>query len=277
MKSSTRQFVSSRHSTKRLFRYAFLCALAMLAHGCATIVSTPVSSHTKTATSSEAIAQWNRVLEDFVDANGFVDFNVLADKKIGLETYISFVKNTPYSSIPAGAPRLAHFINSYNALSMYNVIDLGIPESNASLLARYNFFIRRKFVIGGETMSLYDYENKVIRVVGDSRVHWALNCSAVGCPTLPRKAFTAENLDAELDAEARKFFSQSRNLRVDHEKREVWLSEIFQLFPEDFVPKHGENFIDYANKYVATPIPRDYTIRIVPYDWTIANSRRKTN
>jgi hypothetical protein len=277
MKPSKQAFASSYRSTKRLFRYVFLCALAMLVYGCATIVAAPDSLPQKKITVEEAIARWNRVLEVFVDENGFVDFSALAMDKSGMDSYVDCIKNTPYSSIPAGAPRLAHFINSYNALSMYNVIDLGIPESNASLLARYNFFIRRKFVIGGETMSLYDYENKVIRVVGDSRVHWALNCSAVGCPTLPRKAFTAENLDAELDAEARKFFSQSRNLRVDHEKREVWLSEIFQLFPEDFVPKHGENFIDYANKYVATPIPRDYTIRIVPYDWTIANSRRKTN
>jgi hypothetical protein len=258
-------------------RNILLMTLVLLASGCATRVSAPENQAKGDLSANEAIAQWNRVLTEFVDDNGLVDFARLAQKKSGLKQYVYYISVTPITRFSSSQARLAHYINSYNALSMYNVIDLGIPDSNASLLARYNFFIRRKFVIGGETMSLYDYENKVIRAVGDSRVHWALNCSALGCPTLPRNAFTAENLDAELDREARKFFSQPRNLRVDHEKREVWLSEIFQLFPEDFVPKHGENFIDYANKYVATPIPRDYAIRIIPYDWTIANSRRKTN
>ncbi len=256
-------------------RTLLMSALVLLAHGCAVYVTQPDISAQKRISATEAIAQWNGVLEKYVDEFGFVDFTALASDKLGIESYISFISQTPFSAFHDRASRLAHYINSYNALSMYNVIALGIPDSNASLLARYNFFIRRKFLIGGETMSLYDYENKVIRALGDARVHWALNCSAASCPTLPRRAFTAANIDNELDREAKKFFSQPRNLRVDHEKREVWVSEIFKLFPEDFVPKHGESFIDYVNLYVETPIPRDYTIRIIAYDWTIANSRRK--
>jgi Protein of unknown function, DUF547 len=257
----------------RALRYAMLSVLALLLQACASRVALPRIDTQIPITKTEVIAQWNKVLADFVDVDGYVDFQSLAKNKSGLESYVLYIANTPLSAFADGAPRLAHLINSYNALSMYNVIDLGIPLSNASLSARYNFFIRRKFVIGGETMSLYDYENKVIRAVGDSRVHWALNCSAVSCPSLPRKAFSEATLDLELDAEARKFFSQPRNLRVDHRAREVWVSEIFALFPEDFVPKHGANYIDYINRYVDQAIPRDYAIRIIPYDWTIANSR----
>jgi Protein of unknown function, DUF547 len=258
----------------RTLRYALLSAIALLLQACASRVALPTNHPQLSVTKTGAIAQWNKVLDEFVDVEGYVDFQALSQKKLGINAYVSYIANKPLSAFAEGAPRLAHLINSYNALSMYNVIDLGIPQSNASLLARYNFFIRRKFVIGGEAMSLYDYENKVIRAVGDSRVHWALNCSAVSCPSLPRKAFSETNLDAELDAEARKFFSQPRNLRVDREAREVWVSEIFALFPEDFVPKHGANYIDYINRYVDQPIPRDYTIRIIAYDWTIANRRR---
>ncbi len=257
-------------------RSLLLCALTLFLHACATRVPVPEVAMQKTISAKDAVALWNGVLDKYVSEQGYVDFQSLALGKSNLESYISYVAATPFTAFPEGAPRLAYLINSYNALSMYNVIDLGIPESNASLLARYNFFIRRKFMIGGESMSLYDFENKVIRAIGDSRVHWALNCSAVSCPTLPRKAFTAANLFAELDAETRKFFSQSRNFRVDHEKREAWVTEIFTLFPEDFVPKHGANFIDYINRYIDSPIPRDYTIRIIAYDWTIANSRTRT-
>jgi hypothetical protein len=266
---------SAKRRVTRALRYVMLSATALLLQACATRVALPNADPQILITKTEAIAQWNSVLGEFVDEKGYVDFHSLAINKFRLELYILFIARTPLSAFADGTPRLAHLINSYNAMSMYNVIDLGIPQSNASLLARYNFFIRRKFVIGGETMSLYDYENKVIRAVGDSRIHWALNCSAVSCPSLPRKAFSETNLDAELDAEARNFFSQPRNLRVYHELREAWISEIFALFPEDFVPKHGANYIDYINRYVDPPIPRDYRIRIIAYDWTIANSRRR--
>jgi Protein of unknown function, DUF547 len=266
---------SAKRRVARAFRCVMLSATALLLQACASRVALPNADQPIPVTKTDAIAQWNGILNDFVDEKGYVDFHSLAQNKLGLELYILYVARTPLSAFNDGTSRLAHLINSYNAMSMYNVIDLGIPQSNASLLARYNFFIRRKFVIGGETMSLYDYENKVIRAVGDSRIHWALNCSAVSCPSLPRKAFSETNLDAELDTEARKFFSQSRNLRVNHELREAWISEIFVLFPEDFVPKHGANYIDYINRYVNPPIPRDYRIRIIPYDWTIADSHRR--
>ncbi|NJM43160.1 MAG: DUF547 domain-containing protein [Brachymonas sp.] len=174
--------------------------------------------------------------------------------------------------------RLAHHINAYNALSMFNVIDLGIPQTNVGLGQRYRFFIGRKHVIGGERISLYDYENLVIRPIGESRVHWALNCSAVSCPKLPQKPFTGADLEQELERESRLFFAQERNLRVDASNRTVYLSEIFQFFPEDFVPREAANFIAYAKRFVssevAASLDESYQIRFIPYDWTIANWRR---
>ncbi|MCI0400628.1 MAG: DUF547 domain-containing protein [Gammaproteobacteria bacterium] len=50
-------------------------------------------------------------------------------------------------------------------------------------------------------MSLYAYENDVIRKLGEPRVHFALNCVALGCPILPKKPFTGKWLDAELERE----------------------------------------------------------------------------
>ena len=266
-----------------------LCSLMLgllLLQGCSTIVAIPKTSEFSQSGSPKsestnvrvnqavAISQWNAVLREYVNTKGEVDFSALAKNQAPLLSYLAFVEQTPFDTLTSPTQKLAHFINSYNALSMYNVIDLGIPQSNQALSSRYRFFFARKFVIGGQTMSLYTFENEIIRKLGDPRVHWALNCSAHSCPVLPKFAFSAQELEQQLDSEAKKFFANPANLRIDHERKEVWLSEIMSFFTEDFVPKHAANLIAYANRYAPQAAPEDYVVKFFPYDWTIANTSR---
>jgi hypothetical protein len=115
---------------------------------------------------------------------------------------------------------------------MYNVLDSGIPETHAGW-RKVRFFYLKELVSGGRLMSLYAFENDVIRKLSEPRVHFALNCSARGCPLLPRAPFTARDLDEELDRETRRFFADTRNLRVDEAQRTVYMSELLDFYPED--------------------------------------------
>ena len=81
-------------------------------------------------------------------------------------------------------------------------------------------------------------------------------------------------LDAELERETRAFFARTENFRVDAATRTLWLSELLNFYPEDFVPGVAASLPAYANRYVAQPAPPGYELRFTPYDWTIANSRR---
>ena len=117
-------------------------------------------------------------------------------------------------------------------------------------------------------MSLYSYENDVTRALGDPRVHFALNCMPVGCPRLPMTPFNAASLDDELDRETRRFMAETRNVRVDSASRTVWLSEIFDFFPEDFLA-HSPTLLAYVNRYRANPVPTDCAIKFMDYDWTV--------
>lgn len=160
---------------------------------------------------------------------------------------------------------------------MFNVADSGIPQAHAGW-NKADFFVLRRFTVGGRTLSLRGLENDLIRPYavarGDLRIHFALNCSAVACPVLPRLPFTAANLDAELERETRAFFARDGNFRIDAATRTVWLSEILDFNTEDFVPAPALGLLAYANRYAPTPAQADYQIRFTPYDWTIANSRR---
>ena len=194
-----------------------------------------------------------------------------------LNRYVRHVADQPLDGLADGWPRLAHMVNAYNALSMYNVLQSGIPATHAGL-AKLRFFVLRKLDIGGQALSLYSFENDVIRPYtrarNDPRVHFALNCSAVSCPVLPRQPFTAGALDAELERETRAFFARPENFRIDVAQRTLWLSELLNFYPEDFVPSPAANLLEYANRFAPQPAPADFTVRFTPYDWTVANSRR---
>jgi Protein of unknown function, DUF547 len=261
--------------TSSLLTRIALLGIVLLLGACSTLVATPPSAKSDDAPSASAASQaWSRVLQAHVNERGLVDFAALAKAPQDLHTMIRFVANVSAQKLGDKNTQLAHHINAYNALSMFNVIDSGIPHSNAGLTQRYKFFIARKHTIGGQVMSLYDYENKVIRAFGESRIHWALNCSALSCPVLPREPFDAANLEAQLERESKKFFASERNLRVDHAARAVLISEIFKFFPEDFVPSAAPNLITYINRYAPQRIEESFTVQFIPYDWTITNWRR---
>lgn len=251
-------------------RLAIVSAALALLTACSTLVPAPAAPP---ATAAAAGAAWARVLQRFVDRQGEVDFAALSRERADLDRYVRYVADTPLESLPDGNERLAHMINAYNALSMFNVIDSGIPHTHAGF-KKVSFFISRKLTIGGRVMSLYSLENDVIRPLGDPRIHFALNCSALSCPMLPREPFTAAALNAQLDRESTAFFAQPQNFRIDPANRSVWLSEILKFYSEDFVPVPARSLIEYANRYAPQPVPPHYAVCFTPYDWTIANSRR---
>ena len=252
---------------------------ALLISGCTSLVQIPDETNPASVTLIEAEAGYARVLEHHVNERGEVAFEALRDDRSkasglpALERYVRAIGSTSLDGFASGDVRLAHMINAYNALSMYNVIASGIPATHAGL-AKVRFFVTRQFLIGGKPLSLYAFENDIIRKLDEPRAHFALNCSAVSCPVLPRKVFTAAGVSQELDRETRSFFARSENLRVDATSRTIFFNEILSFYTEDFAPRHAPTLTEYAARYVSRELPRDFAIAFTPYDWKIANQRR---
>lgn len=247
--------------------------LVALLSACSTVVRTPSAPE---STPAQAEAAWARVLHRFVNDAGEVDFAALTQDRADLDRYVRFVADLPLAQLPDADTKMAHMVNAYNALSMFNVLQSGIPITHAGL-NKVSFFLLRKHQIGGQSLSLYAFENDVIRPLAralqDPRVHFALNCSALSCPVLPRAPFTATALQQELERETKAFFAQPHNFRVDAHKRTVWLSELLKFYTEDFVPVPASSLIAYVNRYAPQAAPLDYAVRFTPYDWTVANSQ----
>lgn len=221
-------------------------------------------------TSEAANQAWARVLDCCVDDRGRVDFTRLAQDPRDLELYVRHVAEVDPDSdagaFPTVQARMAHHLNAYNALSMYGVIQLGIPRTNAGL-RKVRFFFLRRYQIAGRRESLHAYESR-IRAIGDPRVHFALNCMSVSCPQLPRKPFRAEDVERQLDSAARSFVDDPRYVEVDAAARRVRLSAIFKFYTKDFLVA-ADSLISYINTLRREPIPADYEVEFLPYDWTI--------
>jgi len=221
-----------------------------------------------------AMAAWSRTLQTYVDEQGRTDFRALASDRADLQQFVNFVAVTSPASHPqlfvTDEAVLAYHINAYNALAMYGVVSEGLPRDFDGFFKRLRFFKFRTVVIGGRETSLQDFENDVIRPLGDSRVHFALNCMVKDCPRLPRQPFQSQNIEQQLTAATEEFFSKQKHIRIDANKHILYLSKILDFYIKDFVPSgKQQDLIDYVNRYAKMVVPAGYRVKFIEYDWTI--------
>jgi Protein of unknown function, DUF547 len=254
-------------SGTNLLRAVGLLALVMLT-GCASL---PRPTGGEVAPGAPPYEAWARVLENHVDDEGRVNFSALALERADLDQFVAYVyaiaPNNHPQLFPTKAHVLAYHINAYNALSMYKVIETGIPATNAGF-RKVRFFYLRKVGVGGDAISLYDYENKIIRPLGEPRIHMALNCMSVSCPRLPREVFLPETLEVQLQRETQKFFNEPRNVRTEEARATVHLSQILKFYRADFLAS-APSLLAFANRYREQKVPENYRTKFIEYDWTI--------
>lgn len=216
-------------------------------------------------------AAWGRILHDNVDAQGHVNFAMKPADRALLREIVSFIAvagpQRTKDAFNLNSAREAYYLNAYNALAMNGIITVGTPEQ-LTFPRRFGFFFLRRVHIDGTSTTLYAFENDVVRKMGDPRVHFALNCMTFGCPRLRADAFTASNLDYELDSAAREFINDPAYVQVDAAQRTVKMSSIFKFYTADFL-KASPTLLDYINVYRHEPVPTSYRIEFLDYDWTV--------
>lgn len=252
----------------------FIFALAI--GGCASLIAPPPGSEVQDLSSLEksAAAGWKSVLQNSVDSRGRIDFKKVSMAPGGLHAFVRYIAQVSPGNRPELFPhladKLAYHINAYNALAMYGVIQKKFPSGFSGLASRAGFFKFTEYLVGGERISLYDYENDVIRPLGDPRAHFALNCMASSCPRLPKEPFRAETLERQLTDAAHEFLNSPAHIQVDKDRNAVRLSEILKWYKKDFVnPAQASSLLSYVNRYRKEKIPESFKVDFIPYNWTV--------
>jgi len=162
--------------------------------------------------------------------------------------------------------KLALYINLYNA----TVIDAVIERyRDGYRVSEKDFAVFKKSLVrvAGQTMSLNDLEHKLIRPqFKDPRVHAALVCAAGSCPALLPRAYHARDLDEVLEMNVRCFIVDPCRNQVDHKKKQLRLSKIFQWYADDFGGKKA--IAEYVNRYHPDEVG-DYAVSFIEYSWDL--------
>ncbi len=293
--------ISNGRKMKNRMRKLSVFIFMLLIFGC-TAIKPNIPSEAPTAIPvTFSHAHYNRVLQQFVDSNGMVDYTSLHQDIRDLDEYYYLIATYSPDSHPNLFPsedhKLAYWINAYNAtaiktvLTYYpitSVLDVKQPAVFFFLTDKSGFFFFQRLTYGGETTSLYYLENGVIRKrFQEPRIHFALNCAALGCPRLPQEAFSGEDLQRQLDEETRKFLSEERNFKIDHEEKIIYLSSIFKWYEKDFVdwikdqiPHRKVTLLDYVALYLPAKKASEldnadgrYKIDFIPYDWGLNDQK----
>ena len=134
--------------------------------------------------------------------------------------------------------QMAYWINLYNAVTVRVVVDaypvesiLQIHKGEAPDTGPWK---EVHATVAGNPLTLDNIEHDILRPVWqDNRIHYAVNCAAMGCPNLASEAFSADNLERLLDQGAKEFVNHLRGVELLDEAFGV-TSSIFFWYIEDF-------------------------------------------
>ncbi len=180
---------------------------------------------------------------------------------------------------PSG--QLAFLINAYNAWTVELILRERPVDSIRDIGWLPGAAWRRRIVsLFGERRSLDDVEHGMIREAGrydEPRIHFAVNCAAVGCPALRAEAYAGARLEAQLEDAARLFLADPSRNRFEDGR--LHLSPLFDWYEEDFgrrdagsvrgfVARRGEALgLDAAQR---ERVARgEAPVRYTRYDWAL--------
>lgn len=192
--------------------------------------------------------------------------------------------------------RIAFFVNIYNALVIHATVEVGQPSG---VLQRLKFFTKNCYTIGGQSYSLNEIENGILRGNAkapfslrppfgkndprrafvldppEPRIHFALVCGAKSCPAI--KTYSAENCEEALSDAAEVFLNDEGNLSIDEEKQVVKLSKILKWYQKDFGASE-RMMLFRLTEMAGEPVRRkllgvlekgSVKVNYFPYDWSL--------
>jgi hypothetical protein len=212
----------------------------------------------------------NDVLQTSVK-DGVVNYpEIQSDQRFG--AYLALLDRVNPLALSTERDRLAFWINAYNAFAIQGILDGYSPKP---YIGWYRFFKSRTYGIGGVRLNLSDLEHEILRKqFHEPRIHFAIVCASSSCPKLPSRAYSATQLDEQLDQAARTFINDPTRNRFDRRQRIAYLSKIFDWFEGDF-STNGGSVLNFVARYVHdTNLARELTpggfrIAYLEYDWSL--------
>lgn len=243
-------------------------------------------------------SSYNKVLVNFVDSTGMVDYKNLKSQRTDLDAFLKSIAefdSNEYNSW-TDAEKIAFYINVYNAITLKSIID-NYPIQYGGIFSRLKFpqnsirqisgvWDRVEHQVMKNSVTLNDIEHNILRKqFNEPRIHMALVCASMSCPSLRNEPFIALKLNDQLNDQSRLFFSNPQKFKIDRNSNKVYLSKIFDWYGQDFqepfktsqyknVNEKYRSILNFSSQYLSdTDVQylqsQSYTIEFLDYDWSL--------
>lgn len=200
---------------------------------------------------------------------------VAPEDKQRLSIYLDELQSVPVTQYRRDI-QFAYWVNLYNAATVDLVLknypittirDIDISPGWFS----FGPWDADLLQVDGERLSLNDIEHRILRPIWqDPRIHYALNCASVGCPSLLPTAFTPDNTSILLEAAARAYINSPHGVRIEDGR--LVLSSIYNWFRADFggsLSGVREHIAAYADPALSQELAAQPRLRGYRYDWSL--------
>jgi hypothetical protein len=168
-----------------------------------------------------------------------VDYDGFLNQRSELQKYLaslSEIQKADFDDWDEGR-QLAFLINAYNAWTIELVLTRYPNLRSIRQIGLLPISAWRKDIVElfDTKYSLNEIEHGMIRGEGnynEPRIHFAVNCAAIGCPALRPEAFVGEKLEEQLDESTKLFLADKTRNYPDG--GELYISSIFDWYGEDF-------------------------------------------
>lgn len=233
---------------------------------------------------------WSELLQRHViwvddGVSSQVDYPGFLDDKAELDAYLATLSGVERNQYEQWSKdrQLTFLINAYNAFTVKLILDHWPVDSIRNIGGWFRSpWKTRFFPLLGEARHLDWIEHEVIRKPGnfnEPRIHFAVNCAAIGCPALRPEAYVGDDLDSQLEDQTRRFLADRSRNRLDDET--LFVSSIFKWYREDFqsgwqgINSLREFLLSYSRqlelpaRYTDLPSMEQLDIEFLDYDWDL--------
>jgi hypothetical protein len=238
---------------------------------------------------SGSFAQQHSLFTDILNKhvkNGLVNYKELKKGK-RLDVYLTQLTNTVPENLGRNE-KLAFWINAYNAFTLQVIIENYPIESINELhtggkiighILGKTVWDKKFITINNKKYSLNDIEHKILRKMDEPRIHFAIVCASISCPSLLNEAFEPVKITTQLQSQAIEFINDNNRNSFDLKNRKAFLSKIFDWFDEDFGNSEKE-VLKYVSQFISENISKDIKNNLSEwetfyndYDWNLNKTK----
>ncbi|MDP7580631.1 MAG: DUF547 domain-containing protein, partial [Nitrospinota bacterium] len=183
----------------------------------------------------------------------------------------------PVDSLKSSNEKLSFWINVYNIMAVKIISDHYPVKSIQDIGTWFDLVWNKNAgIVGGKAYSLNDIEHRILRKMGDPRIHAAIVCASVSCPDLATFSYKPEDISEQLDNRFKDLLAnKTKGFFVHQTEEAIYISQIFKWFKKDFQQAGG--IINILNKYAPANKMEDlkhlesgkYSLRYFDFNWSL--------